>query len=45
MKSLIVFTLDRVLHSPLHYPADYGFIPETRADDEDHLDVLVIEGL
>jgi inorganic pyrophosphatase len=36
------FTLDRVLRSPLHYPADYGFIPETRADDEDHLDVLAL---
>ena len=37
-----VIKLDRVLHSPLFYPADYGFIPETRADDGDHLDVLVI---
>lgn len=23
-----VFRLDRVLHSPLHYPVDYGFIPK-----------------
>ena len=34
--------LDRVLHSPLFYPADYGFIPETRSEDGDHLDVLVL---
>lgn len=34
--------LDRVLHSPLFYPVDYGFIPETLAPDGDHLDVLVV---
>ena len=34
--------LDRVLHSPLFYPIDYGFIPETQAEDGDHLDALVI---
>ncbi len=34
--------LDRVLHSSVFYPVDYGFLPETRADDGDHLDVLVI---
>lgn len=34
--------LDRVLYSPLHYPADYGFIPGTLAEDGDHLDVLII---
>jgi inorganic pyrophosphatase len=34
--------LDRVLYSPLHYPADYGFIPETLAEDGDHLDVLIV---
>ena len=33
--------LDRVLHSPLYYPADYGFIPHTRSDDGDHMDILV----
>ncbi len=33
--------LDRVLYSPLHYPADYGFIVDTLAEDDDHLDVLV----
>lgn len=34
--------LDRVLHSAVFYPIDYGFIPETRAEDGDHLDVLVL---
>lgn len=33
--------LDRVLHSPMHYPLDYGFVPHTRSEDGDHLDVLV----
>lgn len=37
-----VIKLDRVLHSPMFYPADYGFVPFTRADDGDHLDVLVL---
>lgn len=41
-EELDVIKLDRVLHSPMFYPADYGFIPETRADDGDHLDVLVL---
>ncbi|MFW5942431.1 MAG: inorganic diphosphatase [Chloroflexota bacterium] len=34
--------LDRVLASPLHYPADYGLIPQTLYDDGDPLDVLVL---
>ena len=34
--------LDRVLHSSVHYPTDYGFIPETLAKDGDPLDVLVV---
>ncbi len=37
-----VFKLDRVLYSPMHYPLDYGFIPQTRSEDGDHLDMLII---
>ena len=37
-----VIKLDRVLHSPMFYPVDYGFIPETRSADGDHLDALVL---
>lgn len=33
--------LDRVLFSSVHYPANYGFIPQTLADDNDPMDVLV----
>ena len=34
--------LDRILYTSTHYPANYGFIPRTLADDGDPLDVLVI---
>src|SRR5579872_125857 len=34
--------LDRVLSSSVHYPANYGFIPRTRGEDGDPLDVIVI---
>ena len=34
--------LDRRLFSSLHYPGDYGMIPQTLADDGDPLDVLVM---
>lgn len=34
--------LDRVLHSAVYYPYDYGFIPQTLCKDGDPLDVLVI---
>jgi inorganic pyrophosphatase len=37
-----VFHLDRVLYSSVHYPTDYGFIPDTLAEDGDHLDILVL---
>ncbi len=37
-----IFRLDRVLYSSVHYPTDYGFIPDTLADDGDPLDILVI---
>jgi inorganic pyrophosphatase len=34
--------LDRVLHSAVHYPANYGFVPRTLGEDGDPLDVLVL---
>jgi inorganic pyrophosphatase len=34
--------LDRVLHSAVYYPANYGFIPRTYCDDRDPLDALVL---
>ena len=34
--------LDRVLFSAVHYPANYGFIPQTYCDDHDPLDILVL---
>jgi len=33
---------DRVLYSAVHYPANYGFIPQTYCDDGDPLDVLIL---
>jgi len=41
-KELGVIRLDRVLYSPLHYPGDYGFIPQTYFEDGDPLDILVM---
>jgi len=35
------FTLERCLVSSLHYPINYGFIPQTIAEDGDALDILV----
>ncbi len=37
-----VIKLDRVLYSPLHYPGDYGFIPQTFFEDGDPMDILVM---
>lgn len=34
--------LDRMLYSAVYYPANYGFIPQTLAEDDDPLDVLVL---
>lgn len=34
--------LDRILYTATHYPANYGFIPRTYANDNDPLDVLVL---
>jgi inorganic pyrophosphatase len=34
--------VDRILFSAVHYPANYGFIPQTYCDDGDPLDILVL---
>ncbi len=34
--------LDRTLYSAVFYPTDYGFIPKTRSEDGDHLDIMVV---
>jgi inorganic pyrophosphatase len=34
--------VDRIIHSAVYYPANYGFIPQTYAEDNDPLDVLVL---
>ena len=38
---LDIFVLDRVLLSSMLYPANYGFVPSTKAHDGDALDILV----
>ncbi|MBQ2989772.1 MAG: inorganic diphosphatase [Clostridia bacterium] len=41
-KATGMLRLDRVLYTSTHYPANYGFIPRTYAEDGDPLDVLVL---
>lgn len=41
-KATGLLRLDRMLYSAVHYPANYGFIPQTLAEDDDPLDVLVL---
>jgi inorganic pyrophosphatase len=41
-KTTGMLMLDRVLYSSVHYPANYGFIPQSHADDGDPLDILVL---
>lgn len=41
-KDMNAFALDRVLYSSVQYPYDYGFIPNTLADDGDPLDGMVL---
>ena len=41
-KTAGVIKLDRVLYSPLHYPSDYGLIPQTFYEDGDPLDIMVM---
>jgi inorganic pyrophosphatase len=41
-KSSGLLKLDRPLYSAVHYPGDYGFVPQTYWDDNDPMDVLII---
>ena len=41
-KDMGAVVVDRFMSAPMFYPANYGFIPNTLADDGDPLDVLVI---
>jgi inorganic pyrophosphatase len=37
-----VVRFDRMIFSSMHYPSDYGFVPETLAQDGDPIDALVL---
>jgi inorganic pyrophosphatase len=41
-EDLGVIKLDRVNYAAMAHPYDYGFIPETRSEDGDHLDAMII---
>ncbi len=41
-EDLGIIALDRTLHSSVHYPTDYGFVPGTRGADGEPLDALVM---
>ncbi len=41
-KTTGMLKVDRVLFSAVHYPANYGFVPRTLAEDDDPVDVLVL---
>lgn len=41
-KATGLLSADRVLHSAVHYPANYGFLPQTFCADDDPLDALVL---
>lgn len=41
-KNTGLLKMDRILYTSTHYPANYGFIPRTLAEDGDPLDVLVL---
>ena len=44
-KATGLLKVDRIIHSAVFYPANYGFIPQTYGDDKDPLDILVITSL
>ena len=41
-KDIDALMVDRFMSTPMFYPANYGYIPQTLADDGDPLDVLVV---
>jgi inorganic pyrophosphatase len=41
-EELHIIKLDRVAYTAMAHPYDYGFIPETRSEDGDHLDAFVL---
>jgi inorganic pyrophosphatase len=41
-EELDVIKLDRVLYGSQRFPANYGFVPQTRAEDGDHTDVVLL---
>jgi len=41
-KELKMLICDRILHTPMKYPFNYGFIPNTLSEDEDPLDAVVL---
>lgn len=41
-KNTGLLKMDRILYTSTHYPANYGFIPRTFAEDGDPLDVLIL---
>jgi inorganic pyrophosphatase len=41
-KGLGILRISRTLHSAVHYPSNYGFIPQTYCRDHDPLDILVL---
>lgn len=41
-KATGLLKVDRILYSAVYYPANYGFVPQTLAEDDDPLDVLVL---
>lgn len=44
-KNFGIIKVDRLLHTSMNYPFNYGFIPNTHAEDGDPIDVLLISSM
>jgi inorganic pyrophosphatase len=44
-KTTGALTVDRILHTSMNFPFNYGFIPQTHAEDGDPLDVALISSM